>query len=863
MHRFVLILLALASIARAEPISYFTPAGIDYDPAIPTPEAVLGHGLGDKPVRHDLLVQYLRQVAGLSDRLTVETAGYSHEGRPILFLIATSPANHARLEAIRAAHLALSDPASGAAPAPDMPVVTWLNYGVHGAEASGMDAALPAVYHLAAAQGPEIERQLAESVILVTAAFNPDGHSRRVNHVYSFLSEARVTDPAHAAHNLWIEARTNHYWFDLNRQWLFQTQPESKAWMAKWHRWKPNVTVDYHEMGSNSTYYFHPGVPTRTNPLIPDRSRELLTRMAGYHAAFMDSEARLYYTEEGFDNYFIGKGSTYPHVNGSVGILFEAGAARGGAIETPNGIRTLADNIRTHFRTSLSSIEGARSLRGELLDHRKRFFDEAAAAARADSRRAFVLASPDRARLRHFVELLAANDIRVYRLAEDVRAGGRLYPAGASVIVPMDQPQYTLIRGMFDRVRDFEEAVFYDVSGWTLPLAFGLDHAALSGRAYGPALLGEAASAETVPAPMPDRAPYGYVFEWHDFYAPRALYRLLAAGIKARVATAPFSALTTKGEVAFERGAIFLPLAERAGDPERVHDLVRTVASQEGIEVHAVLSGRTPGVGSDFGAGQAFRTLRQPVPLLVFDGGIARYDAGETWHLLDHRMQIPVTLVEKDRLGGIDLARYTHIVLPGGRTTLDDKTVERLGRWIREQGGTLIAMRENAVLAQTALLGAGKKGKNGKTEPAGKNDDEPVRHDYAELQLRDAEDVIGGAIFASDLDITHPLAFGYDTRAVASHRNMTQTLATPENVYATVARYAAETPVLSGYASERRQEEIAGSPMLVAERLGRGSVVLFADNPNFRAIFYGTQKLFMNSLFFSDSFSAPRRDTED
>lgn len=863
MYRLVLLLLALAPIARAEPISWFTPAGVSYDPAIPTPEQVLGHGLGDKPVRHDMLVQYLRQVAELSDRLTVETAGYSHEGRPILFLVATSPANRARIEEIRAAHLALSDPSSGAEPAPDMPVVTWLNYGVHGAEASGMDAALPAVYHLAAARGPEIERQLAESVILITAVFNPDGHSRRVNHVYTWLSEARVTDPAHAAHNLWIEARTNHYWFDLNRQWLFQTQPEPRAWMAKWHHWKPNVTVDYHEMGSNSTYYFHPGVPTRKHPLIPDRSRELLSRMADFHAAFMDSEARLYYNEEGFDNYFVGKGSTYPHVNGSVGILFEAGAARGGAIETPNGIRTLADNIRTHFRTSLTSIEGARSLRGDLLDYRKRFFDEAMAAARADSRRAFVFTSPDRARLRAFVSLLAANDVRVHELAEDVRAGGRLYPAGASIVVPMEQPQYTLIRAMFDRVREFEEAVFYDVSGWTLPLAFGLDHSALSGRAYGPALLGAPASAETVAAPVPDRAPYGYVFEWHDFNAPRALYRLLAAGIRARVAISPFSALTTKGEIAFDRGTIFVPLAERAGDPERAHDLVRSVAEREGIEVHAVLSGRTPGVGSDFGAGQAFRTLRLPKPLLVFDGGIARYDAGEAWHLLDHRMNIPVTLVEKDRLAGVDLTRYTHIILPGGRAAFDDRTVERLGRWIREQGGTLVAMRENAAFAQTALLQGGKTKKKDKDGSAAADKDEATRHDYAEMQLRDAEDVIGGAIFASDLDITHPLAFGHERRALASHRNTTLRLEAPDNPYATVARYVAEEPVLSGYASERRQTEIAGSPMLIAERSGRGSVILFADNPNFRAIFLGTQKLFMNSLFFSDSFSAPRRDSEE
>ncbi|MFQ5346297.1 MAG: M14 family zinc carboxypeptidase [Rhodothalassiaceae bacterium] len=848
-------LLLFAFVVRAEPMAYYLPDGVDYDPAVLTPDTVLGHQLGAQPTRHDRFVDYIRAVADASPRMQRTTIGHSHEGRPIEFIVVSSPANLARIEEIRARHVALGDPASDVVPTADMPVVTWLNFGVHGAEASGMEAALPLVYHLAAARGPGIDRTLEESVILITAIFNPDGHARRIDHVLSFLSKVPVTDPAHAAHNLWIAARTNHYWFDLNRQWLFQTQPEPQAWMRAWHAWKPNVTVDYHEMGANSTYYFHPGVPARKNPLIPEQARALAQKMAAVHRDFLDSEARLYYSEEGFDNFYIGKGSTYPQVNGSVGILFEAAAARGGAIETPNGVRTLGDNIRTHFRTALSSIEGARRLRGDLLAYERQFFRDAVAEAAKDPRRAFIFTSPDRARRLHFLELLERNDIAAWHLARDVRIDGRLYRAGESYVVPLEQKQYVLLRGIFERPREFAEAIFYDVSGWTVPLAFDLDHAAM-GRAYRSALLGERAHATWDAARGPDRASYGYAFSWDDYYTPRALYRLLAAGIRARVARAPFRAETTRGAVAFDRGAIFVPLAARAGDPERAHRIVREIAQKDGIVVHALSSGHTATAGADFGGNQSFATLSAPRVLLVFDGGIARYDAGEVWHLLDVRMQMPVTLVEKDRLGSIDWSRYTHLVLPGGHAALPKKLLARLKQWIEQEGGTLIAMRQAADWAQKALLG--EKKATADSTPAKPSE----RYDYADFARREAEDVIGGALFESDLDITHPLGYGFHDRRIASQRNTTIVLRTPANPYATVARYDPESPLVAGYASTRRQQEIAGSPMLVAERRGKGSVVLFADDPNFRAVFYGTNRLFMNAIFFSRVFAAPAPDGE-
>ncbi|WP_313978247.1 M14 family zinc carboxypeptidase [Iodidimonas nitroreducens] len=748
-----------------------------------------------------------------------------------------------------------------------MPVVTWLNYGVHGAEASGMDAAIPVVYHLAAAQDEETVQSLEGSIILITAIFNPDGHARRIDHVYKYGSVVPVTDPAHAAHDLWVDARTNHYWFDLNRQWLLQTQPESKAWLAKWHEWKPNVTVDYHEMGSNSTYYFHPGEPQRKNPLIPDRSRDLLKQMAGYHAKSLDQDGTLYFTEEGFDNYYIGKGSTYPHINGSIGILFEAGAARGGAIDTPNGLRTHGENIRKHFRTSLSSIRGALGLKPDLLAYQAQFHQDAMAKSKDDPIKGWVYSSPDQARMRLFTDLLARHQIKSHELARTITIDTIAYRAGEAVIVPMAQTQYHMIKGIFERVRSFEEAVFYDVSGWTLPLAYDLDHASLDRKNWRDDLIGAPAMAKAESAPVPDRAPYGYAFEWTDHYAPKALYRLLDAGLRVRGAVEPFSAITTKGIVDFPRGSLFVPLAGQDHGADAIHRLVASVAADEGIAVHAISSGLTPTVGADLGGRNSFESLEKPKVLLLFDAGISKYEAGEAWFLLDHEMHIPVTLRAKDDLRGLDWSVYSHIILPGGNAALDERSTQRLGQWISEEGGTLIALRQGALWAQKSFLTAAdrstenqsKEGKAGgaKAEEAG-----PKRLDYADFPVAEAKDVIGGAIFGSDLDITHPMAFGYSDRLISSHRNITRTLAVPANPYAQIARYLEAQPLLSGYASDRRIKDIAGTPMMLAERKGAGSIIAIADAVNFRGIFLGTSKLFLNGLFWSKAFQSPRNPDE-
>ena len=842
--------LLLSFPARAEPIAFYKVPGVSYDQSVPPPEAVIGFGVGQKPVRHHEMVAYLTRLAEQSDRISVETIGYSHEGRPILFFVVTSPENHARIDAIRAAHLASLRP--GAAPVAG-PAILWMNYGVHGAESSGMDAVLPTLYHFAAAQGPEIDRTLDDAVILVTAIFNPDGHTRRADHVETFGGEVPVSDPAHEQHNLWSSARTNHYWFDLNRQWLLQTQPESQAWLAKWHHWKPQVSADFHEM-SNGTYYFHPGEPLRLNPLIPREARELTLGIAQEYVRYFDASGQLYTSERGFDNFYVGKGSTYPQVNGSLGILFEAGAARGGVVEAEHGIVRHADNVRNHMRTGLGTIAGALAQSREIARFQKGFFADSLAKGQTDKRRAYVIdAEGDPARLGLFIDLLERHDIEVHRLARDVTVEGRTYRAGQAAVVPLAQTQYTMIRSIFETLVRFEENVFYDVSGWTLPLAYDLEYAALGGS-FSPALVGEPIGAPALGLPAPDAGSYGYVLRWSDYYAPRALYRLLAAGVAVRAATEPVTLQTTAGTKQFGPGAIFVPLGGQSVDAGTIRELVGKAATEDGVASFGVTSGYSRGRTADLGDREGVRQLRQPKILLLFDDGLDSTEAGEAWHLLDKRMHIPVTLRRKDSLGGIDWSRYTHIIIGGGNARLSERVQQRLALWI-EEGGVLIASQQGATMAQSAFLGV--PAKEDDKDAAGKAQD---RRDYAALPVDDAEHVIGGAIFAGDLDPSHPIGFGYADRKIALQKDTTSVLARPEkNPFAVPVEYT-NAPLLSGYASARRLEEIAGQPAVVAVRKGRGAVVLFADNPNFRATFRGTEKMFLNAIFFGDLIDRPSGD---
>ncbi|MFN3596976.1 MAG: M14 family zinc carboxypeptidase [Rubricoccaceae bacterium] len=837
--------LSLAT-ARAQPAVPLTapfaaPGTTAYDAAIPTPEAVLGFQIGARHTRPDEVVTYFEAVARASDRVTLGEHGRTHDGRRLIHAIVTRPGRD--LEAARRANLRLSDEPGAVSEAAlaALPVVAYMGYSVHGDEASGTDAALVLLYHLAAGQGPAVDAVLEHAVTIIDPMLNPDGRARFVDWVNANRGGGALrgtTDPQDREHNQpWPGARTNRYLFDLNRDWLPLVHPESQGRMALWHAWRPQLSTDFHEMGGNATYFFQPGIPSRNNPYAPARGYALTARIAEFHAAALDRIGSLYYARESFDDYYLGKGSSYPDVQGSVGILFEQASSRALAAETVHGRLEYGATVRNQFATSLSSLEAAVALRIDLLRHMRDVYAEAPRVARAARAQAYVFEAgryPRRAY--ELARMLAQHRIRVYDLAEPVSAEGRRFEAGQALVVPVDQPQAALIRGIFERAEVFEDSLFYDVSTWALPLAAGLPYAKLP-RA--PRLGAELAARPAEGRVVGGRASYAYLIpSWGDAHVPRAVYRLLEAGHRMIVLREPFEATVAGQRRAFPRGTLAVLTGPEAD--EAVHDAVAEAAREDGLEAFALATGLSVS-GPDLGT-PGLTVLEVPRVALAAGPGTGANAVGEVWHLLAERVGMPVSLVDLNRLAEADLGRYTTIVFAGRPVGLSEAALDRLRAWVRG-GGVLVATEAGTAWAASAGLVS-------LTAREAPRDSSALA--YADVAAARGAQGIGGAAFAVELDATHPLAFGLPERLVVFKQG-TQAFDPSDAPGTNVARYAA-APLASGYASPANVRRIAGGAAMVAVRQGRGAVVVYDFSPAFRAYWRASETLLLNAVFFGRAF---------
>ncbi len=856
--------------ATAEELSWYLPDAARpgaYDESVPKPSEILGFGVGDWHVRPDQLNHYARALAEVSPRVTVELQGYTHERRPQYLLVITSEANHARIEEIREARRGLVDPRVGAPPLDDQPVVIWLGYSIHGDEPSGANASMLVAWHLAASRSGEVAEQLERAVILLDPSLNPDGLGRFAHWANTNRGMVENPDPGHREHRQpWPGGRTNHYWFDLNRDWLLLQHPESRARMATWKAWQPNLVGDFHEMGSNSTFFFQPGVPSRRNPLIPARNVELTEEIAAFHASVFDREGRLYYSREGFDDYYLGKGSTYPDAHGAVGFLFEQASAEGQRLNTVNGELDFGFGIRNQMLASLSMVEGGVARRRELLEHQRDFFRDALDAASALPSAWVFHLDEDRGRGQRMLDLLLRHEIEVHVAATDIEVEGRVYRAGASWLLPLAQPQSTLVRSFFESVTEFNDSVFYDVSAWTLPFAFGAEHDLLEGAAFRPELLGPRVTDAAMPQGALDPATpgtptYAWAFSWDGYFAARTLNRLQRAGALARAATAGFTAETSSGRRNFRRGAIVVPVG-RGMEPGAnagvdLESIFAEAATLDGVDVHRLVTGQAA-AGIDVGS-PSLRPLVAPRPLIVTGRGTSSYRVGELWHLLDERFGVEASLVDLADLGSADLDRYTHVVLtPGGRGAAgfpEEDVRDRLRSWVRA-GGALVATGGAARWAGAEILGRDDADDPAGALPSGNGEE---RRAYAEYRKQRAEQLLAGTIVGVELDLTHPLAYGYLRPDLAVMRTHQMTLPPSSDPYEHVAVYR-DPPRLSGWTSPENDRKLAGTPAVIASRRGRGVVIQILDDPNFRAYFHGSSRLFLNAIFLSgliDSTSPP------
>jgi len=834
-------------------MEYYLPQDVTYDSSIPTPQEVLGMVPGEWHVRHDQLVQYIRTVAEASDRMTLHKYGETYEDRPLVYVTVTSAENQENIEQIRQNHLALTEPErSENLNTEEMPIVMYWGYSIHGDESSGSNASMLVAYYLAAAQGPDIEKKLENSVILLDPSLNPDGLNRFAGWANTHKSENLVADPNSMELNQrWPSGRTNHYWFDLNRDWMLVQHPESQGRIETFEKWKPNILTDHHEMGTNSTFFFQPGIQSRTHPITPDRNQNLTKAIADYHAEKLDQAKRLYYSQESYDDFYYGKGSTYPDVNGGIGILFEQASSRGHAQESIHGVLKFPFTIKNQFLTSMSTLDAANNLREQILNYQRNFFQESLNEGENAEIEGYVFGtSHDQARTYHLAELLRRHNIEMYKLAQDVEANGETFNANSSYVIPSDQKQYRFVKALFERRTTFTDSLFYDVSTWTMPYAFNMPFAELE-NTYDEDLLGT--KVEGLPSfpqgeLMGGKSKYAYVFEWDAYYAPRALNRLLKNDVRAKVASKPFTGVTPNGTKEFDYGTIMVPVGPQQVDRSKIHELIKTATEEDGLTIYAVGTGLTPS-GIDLGSG-SFENLKKPNVAILAGDGSSSYEVGEAWHLLDQRYHMTPTIFPKDRIDNADLDRYNVMVMVNGSyNDLGKQDIDKIKRWVRN-GGTLIATKYANNWAE----------RNGLANISYKTDEESEDENkekvnpkaYADMDKARGAQYIGGSIFHTKLDLTHPIGYGFNDDDLPVFRNSTLFLEKAENPYATPLYYT-EEPLASGYVSDDNLEQLKGTAAIIVSDIGDGKVISMVDNPNFRAFWYGTNKLFMNAIFFGQT----------
>ena len=844
MKKLFFILTPLFCLNAQVQLDYYLNDTANYNASIPTPESVIGHQVGEFHVSHDKLSHYVQELSKTSKRvkLVERPSGKTYENRTSWLMIITSESNHSNLEEIRQQHLKLSNSKNEEIDTSNMPIIVYQGFSVHGDEPSGSNASLLLMYHLLASDSDETQELLDNTIILLDPSFNPDGLQRFSQWANMNKNQSLNPDPSDREYNqYWPRGRTNHYWFDLNRDMLPNQLPETNAKVETFTKWLPNILTDHHEMGTNSSFFFQPGVPERKNPLISDLNQALTKEIGTYHEDALNKIGSLYYSEESYDDFFFGKASTYPDANGSIGILFEQGSSRGHIQESTNGILTFPFTIRNQLTAAFSTLKAAKNMRVKLLDYMKDFYDKQIDSASKYESIIFGK-EKDKSTVYHLAEVLNSHKIKFNTISQDVEINGTKYSKDNSFIVPLNQPKRTLIRAMFDTQTTFSDSLFYDVSAWTFPLAFNVNYDNTN-RLNKPGKLGikseEVENLKRVNGSVDKKSDYAYLFEPHEYYAQSAVYQLIKSGLRVKTATRTFA---INGEK-FDFGTYMISVQNQSLNSDEIYNLLVEISSETGINVKSQSTGITDGI--DLGSNN-FEIVKEPKIGLVVGEGVRSYDAGEIWHLLDTRFNIPITKLDVGDLGYIDLSRYTHIILPDYsegsqyQSTGGNINKNQINDYIKD-GGNLIAYRNSVKWVSSNLSEI----------DFHTNDINADDVTFSERQSFFGAQQTGGAIFNSIIDKSHPVNYGIESNSLPLFRNSNVYMTKSEQSFNNPIVYS-PNPLMSGYISEENLSLLKKAAPFKVIRSGKGKILLMTDNTNFRAFWFGTNRILLNMLFHSN-----------
>lgn len=839
---------------------------LSYDSTIPSPEDALGYEMGTQFTLHADAVDYLRTLADASERVTMGTYGETYEGRMLPYLVVTTAQNQGRLDQLKRNSRRLSDPASLSDAARDrllqnQPVFVSYSYNIHGNEPASTEAALQVAYRLAAAQDDETRTLLQDAVVIMYPTVNPDGRDRYAYWARSMQRAEVATEPNDIVHDEpWPQGRTNHYWFDLNRDWVWNVHPEMEGLTGVYQEFMPQVHADYHEQGYNDHYFTMPGTTPR-NPILPDRYVAWADTFGQANIEAFNQNQVAYFTREAFDFFYPSYGSSYPSIMGGIGMLTEqAGIGAGRAIENNDGYTlTFRQRVHDHYTTSLATLEASVENRRALLEYDLNAHSQA---SNTIETAAYVFPDDEgTGYLYDVLDMLRHHGVEVERTTEaaqldnalNYRTGERAdrqVEAGAYV-VPTDQPRHLFVNTLLQRQVPFRDSVMYDMSTWSAPLAYNLE--AYSTRE---SLDATTESVDTAPTPEagvtnPD-AQYAFVVEWEQRHAPRALSALWEAGYRVRAAHESFDT----GNRSFGAGSLIVLLGRNPDHDDAAADMQR-IASEAGVEIVGLDTGRMV-EGPDLGSADN-APVKAPEAGMLVDQPFSTYTSGQIWYLFDQETELPITRVRASNLeesatgegryaryGKASLDDFDVLVLPGGYgldAVFDSSRVEALRDWVQD-GGTLVGTEESArfLTADASGLTDVETMQDTTDSPIGPYTSYAARDDSAGL------DYVPGAAFTGRLDSTHPLTYGIGSEVYTLKYGVSGLEPSPN--LQTAGHYArdADDLLVSGYASQENVQQMAGKTFAGTVEMGDGQVVFLVDNTQYRMFWRGPSRMMQNAV---------------
>ncbi|MCF8380578.1 MAG: hypothetical protein K9H49_13445 [Bacteroidales bacterium] len=820
-------------------IDYFFNENYHFSSEIMNPDSFSGYNVGNWHFSYEQIAAYGRYISEKSDRAISYTYAKSWENRELLSIVFTSPDNHKNLDALLSNHKAAAFDRKISSEEKN-PLIIRLGYGVHGNESSASNSSLLTMYFLAAANGDFIDKLLDECIIIVDPVLNPDGFTRHSTWVNSNRSSNLVADPqARGFNEDWPGARTNHYLFDMNRDYIPLINLESAGRVKEQHRWMPNIVTDHHEMGANSTFFFQPGVESRNNPLTPAKNYILTKEISQYHAKELDNVGSFYFSEETFDDYYFGKGSSYPDINSGVGILFEQAGLRGHLRETEHGLKSFSFAIRNQLSMTMSTLKAGLDLKSELLNYQKEFYSSALSEAATSPVKAYIFGEDsDKTRLSIFVELLQKHQIEVRSLTRETRINDIDFKPGSSFIIETHQKQFRLIKSFFDPVSYFEDTTFYDVSTWALPYSFNIKYAQLTNQKQLMDLAGETL---TIPVEnygsITSKGDYALLMNWNEYYSPAVLNKFLAANIRAYSATQKFR---IEGKN-YDFGTIMIPLSDQKLTKDEIISLADKLAADYSVNFTRVSTGLSE-TGINLGS-EGFRIIEKTKVAILSGEGSSSSMVGEAWYVLDQVFEMPSTLLDISNLSRADMSEYTTIILLARNPDFSEKSILKIKNWINN-GGTLLAYGSGSeFLIQNELIEA-------EVIPTEEFDSSS---DFSFAEKRKIGDIhrIAGSIFEIQADLSHPLFYGYQNEKIPVFKNSSLAVKKDAKLFVNPALYTSN-PLLSGYSSKENVARIANSAYAIIQHAGAGQLIFITDNPNFRGMWYGNTKIFANAVFLGD-----------